>query len=157
MSEHIYEVVVAPLHEEMGGGYIAYVPELFGCISDGESQTEALENLQDALKCWLEANEERGLETPQPGTGRQMVADNQRELEEYSEQREKLIRTQKELIEKLQERYDQLVSHEKERALSGWHVSASFEHPATSRRPQGFIKVQTAPVGPADVLHFPHD
>ncbi|MET9227128.1 toxin-antitoxin system HicB family antitoxin [Lentzea sp. NPDC003310] len=57
-----------------GGGYFARVQELDGCISEGATAVEALENLDDALRVWLEVAIEQGLEIPRPRV----------ELEEYS-------------------------------------------------------------------------
>jgi predicted RNase H-like HicB family nuclease len=37
MNPYRYEVDVKPLSDELGGGYIAIVPELPGCKSDGET------------------------------------------------------------------------------------------------------------------------
>lgn len=31
------------------GGYTAYVPDLPGCISEGETKQEALENIEEAI------------------------------------------------------------------------------------------------------------
>jgi len=36
-----------------GGGYYAWVPEFPGCSSVGEVQTEAIDNLDKAIECWL--------------------------------------------------------------------------------------------------------
>jgi predicted RNase H-like HicB family nuclease len=48
----IYEAVP----EAEGGGYVAYVEELPGAISEGDTLEEARENLQDAISELLEAN-----------------------------------------------------------------------------------------------------
>jgi predicted RNase H-like HicB family nuclease len=39
-----------------GGGYVAYVEELPGAITEGDTLEEARENLQDAVTLLLEAN-----------------------------------------------------------------------------------------------------
>jgi len=39
-----------------GGGYLAYVEELPGAITQGETIEEARENLRDAVELLLEAN-----------------------------------------------------------------------------------------------------
>jgi antitoxin HicB len=44
-----YPVVVEPLPEEEGGGFAAIVPDLLGCMSDGETPEEALGNVRDAI------------------------------------------------------------------------------------------------------------
>jgi len=38
---HDYSIVIAPLSAEDGGGYLATVPDLPGCMSDGASREEA--------------------------------------------------------------------------------------------------------------------
>jgi predicted RNase H-like HicB family nuclease len=35
------------------GGYTVYIPALPGCISEGDTYEEALENIKDALKGYL--------------------------------------------------------------------------------------------------------
>jgi antitoxin HicB len=65
-----YAVVVEPLSAEDGGGFIATVPDLPGCMSDGETEMEAILNAQDAISCWLEANHDRHQQDPQPTSRR---------------------------------------------------------------------------------------
>ena len=66
MNPHNYGVDIRPLNEAQGGGYLALVPELPGCKSDGATPQEALENAYDAIECWIEAAQEMGREVPQP-------------------------------------------------------------------------------------------
>lgn len=61
-----YRVVIEPLSLADGGGYFATVPDLPGCMSDGETAEEALLNVQDAIECWIEAANEMGRTVPQP-------------------------------------------------------------------------------------------
>ena len=35
------------------GGYVVYCPTLKGCVSQGETEEEALENIKDAIKTYL--------------------------------------------------------------------------------------------------------
>lgn len=63
---HDYSVRLYRLSEEDGGGWLAEVPELDGCKSDGETPEEALRNLQGALESWLEAAEEDSRPIPAP-------------------------------------------------------------------------------------------
>ena len=53
-------VDVKPLADELGGGWIAIVPELPGCKSDGDTPVDALSNAFDAIECWIEAAVEMG-------------------------------------------------------------------------------------------------
>jgi antitoxin HicB len=61
-----YSVVVEPLSKEDGGGFVATVPDLPGCMSDGQTEAEAILNAQDAIACWLEAAEENHQQIPEP-------------------------------------------------------------------------------------------
>jgi predicted RNase H-like HicB family nuclease len=51
---------------EDGGGFLATVPDLPGCMSDGETPEEAVTNVQDAILAWIEAARELGREIPAP-------------------------------------------------------------------------------------------
>jgi antitoxin HicB len=66
MSKLEYSVVVEPLPSEESGGFIATVPDLPGCMSDGETPEEALANVQDAIGTWIEAAHDMGHAVPQP-------------------------------------------------------------------------------------------
>ncbi|MBG1266681.1 type II toxin-antitoxin system HicB family antitoxin [Nostoc sp. WHI] len=49
------KVVLEPSDE---GGYTVFVPTLPGCISEGETIDEAVENIREAIKLYLEPLEE---------------------------------------------------------------------------------------------------
>jgi len=49
------KVVLEPSDE---GGYTVYVPSLPGCISEGETEEEALANIREAIGLYLEPAEE---------------------------------------------------------------------------------------------------
>jgi predicted RNase H-like HicB family nuclease len=40
------------------GGYSAFVPSLPGCVSEGETKEEALENIKEAIELYLEPVED---------------------------------------------------------------------------------------------------
>jgi predicted RNase H-like HicB family nuclease len=54
------DMVLTAVYEQVskseGGGYVAYVEELPGAISEGDTLEEARENLRDAVELLLEAN-----------------------------------------------------------------------------------------------------
>lgn len=64
------EMVLTAVYEEVpateGGGYTAYVEELPGAITQGNTLEEARENLRDAIELLLEANREL-TGKPRPG------------------------------------------------------------------------------------------
>lgn len=45
----VYDVVLEPSDQ---GGYTVYVPTLRSCVSQGETEEEALENIRDAILTW---------------------------------------------------------------------------------------------------------
>src|SRR6476619_3119662 len=45
-------VMIAPLSAEDRGSFLATVPDLPGCMSDGETPEEALRNIRDAIGAW---------------------------------------------------------------------------------------------------------
>lgn len=59
-----YLVVIEKTEE----GYSAYVPDLPGCISIGDTQQEIEANIQEAILLHLEGLREDGLEIPKPTT-----------------------------------------------------------------------------------------
>jgi predicted RNase H-like HicB family nuclease len=61
-----YPVLIEPLSEDDGGGFFATVPDLPGCMSDGETPEEALVNVQDAIVTWIEGATELGRPIPEP-------------------------------------------------------------------------------------------
>lgn len=61
-----YPVVLRPLAAEDGGGWIALVPDLPGCMSDGDSADEALRNVRDAIEEWKDAAVRLGRPVPPP-------------------------------------------------------------------------------------------
>ena len=59
-----YEVIV--WWSEKDQAYIAEVPELTGCMSDGGTYEEALKNIQLIISEWIETAKELGREIPEP-------------------------------------------------------------------------------------------
>ena len=61
-----YPVRIERLADSDGGGYLATVPDLPGCMSDGETPEEALKNVQEAIASWIEAAKEWKQDIPKP-------------------------------------------------------------------------------------------
>jgi len=68
MSSPRFTVVIEPLSDSDsdGGGYLATVPDLPGCMSDGATDVEALENAHDAIDAWMEQATAMGRAIPTP-------------------------------------------------------------------------------------------
>ncbi len=58
MDNATYKVLIKP---EPTGGFVAEVPELPGCLSEGETVDEVLANIQEAIVGVLEMRHEMGL------------------------------------------------------------------------------------------------
>ncbi len=63
-----YAVLIQPLPDGEGGGWVAAVPDLPGCMSDGETMEQAASNIDGAIESWFEAAEELGRPVPAPGS-----------------------------------------------------------------------------------------
>ena len=61
-----YGHVIAPLSAEDGGGYLITLPDLPGCMSDGETLEKTLINGRDAFHCWIAAQVDMGRQIPAP-------------------------------------------------------------------------------------------
>jgi predicted RNase H-like HicB family nuclease len=56
--------IKAIIHPAEEGGYWAEVPALPGCITEGDSMDEVINNIQDAIQGWLEvANESQKVDS----------------------------------------------------------------------------------------------
>ncbi len=61
-----YAVIIEPLALTDGGGFLARVPDLPGCYTDGETPEAALSAAQGAIREWLEEARRLGREPPPP-------------------------------------------------------------------------------------------
>jgi predicted RNase H-like HicB family nuclease len=59
-----YEVIIFWSKED--NAFIAEVPELAGCLADGETYQEALANAEVIIQEWLETAKELGRNIPEP-------------------------------------------------------------------------------------------
>lgn len=59
-----YEVILSWSNED--NRYIAEVPELAGCMADGETMAEALENIHTVMEEWIETAQIMGKDIPEP-------------------------------------------------------------------------------------------
>ncbi len=59
-----YEIILYWSEEDES--YIAEVPELLGCISDGSTYQDTLKNVEIVIQEWIETAEELGREIPEP-------------------------------------------------------------------------------------------
>lgn len=67
-----YEIIFYWSNED--GVFIAEVPELPGCMAHGATQEEALVNIKDAIKLWIDTAKEFGDPIPEPKCRRLIYA-----------------------------------------------------------------------------------
>ncbi len=65
-----YRVILQPAEE---GGYTVAVPALPGCISEGDTKQDALANIQEAIRGWVEVSLKYGDYIPPSDVIEEMV------------------------------------------------------------------------------------
>ena len=63
-----YAIMVEPLSKTDGGGWLATVPALPGCMGDGDTPETALADAEAAITEWHAAAKELGRDVPGPAT-----------------------------------------------------------------------------------------
>ncbi len=66
-----YEIII--YWSEADQAFVAEVPELPGCMADGQTYQEALANAETVIREWIETAQELGRSIP-PSKGRLMYA-----------------------------------------------------------------------------------
>ena len=64
MSNYRYEIII--YYSNIDGCYIAEVPELAGCIADGNNYNDCLSNIKIVIDEWIETATELGRTIPSP-------------------------------------------------------------------------------------------
>lgn len=64
MAPFKYEIIIYWSENDLS--YIAEVPELAGCMSDGKTYSEALENVEQIIAEWIETAMALNRPIPQP-------------------------------------------------------------------------------------------
>lgn len=59
-----YEIILSWSQEDEA--FIANVPQLPGCMADGETYMEALKNVEEIIAEWIETATQLGREIPKP-------------------------------------------------------------------------------------------
>lgn len=59
-----YEVIIYWSKEDQA--FIAEVPELSGCMADGQTKAEALQNAEQIASEWIETAKSLGRDIPEP-------------------------------------------------------------------------------------------
>lgn len=59
-----YEIII--YWDDQDKIFVAEVPELAGCAAHGKTQIEAVRNVNEAIKLWIETAREFGDKIPEP-------------------------------------------------------------------------------------------
>lgn len=63
-----YPITLSPIPEDEGSGYMVTIPDLPGCVADGETVEEAIAEARDAFEAWTIAEREDAGTLPAPKT-----------------------------------------------------------------------------------------
>jgi antitoxin HicB len=61
-----YRFEIRPLSRAEGGGFLISFPDLAGCISDGETISEAVRHGKEAFQSWVSARIQDAIPVPEP-------------------------------------------------------------------------------------------
>jgi len=65
-----YAAIVRPLSKDEGGGYLIEIPDLPGCMADGDTIEEAFKEAESAIESWIHTAKEFGDPIPDPSTSK---------------------------------------------------------------------------------------
>lgn len=100
MTDAIYPAVVIKISDEDGGGFLAFAPDLPGCMYDGQSDVEALGNLRSAIGEWIDEAIRLNREIPAPGSAGKAVQERRRELRDIVKAQDEMIKRQQAMIKR---------------------------------------------------------
>jgi antitoxin HicB len=62
MNFEDYPITITPIPDDEGGGFMVTIPDLPGCIADGATMEEAIDQARDAFQAWSNAElEDKGV------------------------------------------------------------------------------------------------
>jgi predicted RNase H-like HicB family nuclease len=64
MTDSKYEMII--YWSEQDEAFLVEVPELSGCMADGKTRREAIENANEIIRLWIETAKQNGREIPKP-------------------------------------------------------------------------------------------
>ena len=70
----MYKYQIIMYWSEPDNCYVTEVPELPGCMSDGKTPMEAIQNTQEVIGIWLETAQEDGWNIPKPTFNHSLVS-----------------------------------------------------------------------------------
>ena len=74
MTQPKHRYLIEVFWNDEDGGYIAIAPDLPGCSAYGDTPTEAIQEMEDAMASWLQAWASLGRPLPEPKAMPQQAA-----------------------------------------------------------------------------------
>jgi antitoxin HicB len=98
MADRGYPIVVIAQSEDEGGGFIAYAPDLHGCVGDGDRPESAITNLLSAIEEWIDEARRLSRDIPAPRALAEQAKNERREIESLLRAQQALINKQTSLL-----------------------------------------------------------
>lgn len=135
MADRPYAVVVLPMREEDGEGYVALVPDLFGCMAVGDTREEAVLEIGEAILEWIDEAHRLGRDVPQPGAIGEEHRKMRAALRQVNDRQDALIKKQSALIESLRKALDEATAalsdaHQRDEVSFEWNLDCDVDLPA---------------------------
>jgi predicted RNase H-like HicB family nuclease len=64
MTESKYEMII--YWSDRDNAFLVEIPELPGCMADGETRGQAIKNANEVIRLWIETAKKIGREIPKP-------------------------------------------------------------------------------------------
>jgi predicted RNase H-like HicB family nuclease len=110
MTGPFYPVVVTQLGDDEGGGFMAQVIDLIGCMAWGETPQQALGHAQIATIEWLREARGLGRPVPEPNAIVRRAGEARAESSDLIRKQQQLIRSQAAMIDRQRDTMDALRS-----------------------------------------------
>lgn len=134
MTDMAYRIVVRPLPADEGGGYVAVVPDLRGCMGDGDTPEAAVSDCIKAIEEWKDEALRVGRAIPEPGSQHAAACKEAEEILGHLDRQERIIEKQEAMIE-AQKR----LIEASEEAVAVVKVLAHRREPAMADRGHNFV------------------
>lgn len=141
MGNREYLMVVHPIADDEGGGFIAMAPDLRGCIADGDTPEAAIAELCLAIGEWIDEAQRLGREIPAPGQHIGRAAKRHKQHLKLIESQDRLLKDQDKLlrearneIERIKKDMDELDSPKDEDHFAWAHGPAAITKVRIGRR-----------------------
>lgn len=146
MADQFYPIFVSALSDEDGGGYLAVVPDLYGCTGDGDTPADALADAQKAIVEWCNEMRRLGKPIPDPGAALDRVREDRERIRETIRSLGNEIKNLGEEFGKLAkviETKDKLINSQEKEISTLWRrisdLQATLSDLECEDRPQGGV------------------